>query len=599
MSKAEIVETSGSFCSIKDRYHRFSTNGFGRNIVNQIQYVYPAFDYVGGADVIWKITKLNESFTHQSDHIKLYKHYQKLKDITHPNLCKIMDMWINPHLNTFNVITEKSNFYTLYSYFKRRKLNIIQLKRICKQILTTLSFIHSHNMIHSQLTLYNIFIDKYCGGKMNILLQDFVNLYEYSSYYRDSYSVGYNEMRYMDPAVYTESGHNLGPSADIYAFGFCLLELITSKIAYNECRGPFQVYQKKANGQFPQDFYQIHDAAIRDFIAICWNENPRMRPTAKELLDHPFLEENKINDCALVEYCVMPKFKRFCHLARQKPIKWMNAKSHDLPLELKDINEKDFPSLIVTSLKTKKKGYQLEYVSFIQTQVKLFKLKWNNLQSIRGQMNDGQYCDQKSDETLIEELENKIKIKQIEVIEKWEELLKDEKEIIMLRKKICKLYQTDKVKSELITIGWIRRIQKLFSGAHSFYNIPKDIQYMIYSYYWLRENWHHALNNNVIIDGTICKTTSKAKFARHSYLGGTVYGMNVINGGCHKWVFKTSNILYKQYTMNVGIERLEKCLKKRQDRVEYAMVFPFIQNIKLNPVNHNLINVKMYIASKS
>lgn len=102
---------------------------------------------------------------------------------------------------------------------------------------------------------------------------------------------------------------------DIWSFGMVILELVTQQAPYLECKGAFQAYQAIINGKKPLILEQIHNKYIKSFIDICLNPNPKCRPTANELLDHPFLFE-RVADRQLCYKCIKPKKK---HLSMQYP----------------------------------------------------------------------------------------------------------------------------------------------------------------------------------------------------------------------------------------------------------------------------------------
>ena len=45
----------------------------------------------------------------------------------------------------------------------------------------------------------------------------------------------------MAPEMYEEM---YGESVDVYAFGMCLLEMVTGEYPYSECQFPAQIYRK-------------------------------------------------------------------------------------------------------------------------------------------------------------------------------------------------------------------------------------------------------------------------------------------------------------------------------------------------------------------
>ena len=46
---------------------------------------------------------------------------------------------------------------------------------------------------------------------------------------------------FMAPEMYEE---NYDESVDVYAFGMCLLEMVTLEYPYMECKNPAQIYKK-------------------------------------------------------------------------------------------------------------------------------------------------------------------------------------------------------------------------------------------------------------------------------------------------------------------------------------------------------------------
>jgi len=46
---------------------------------------------------------------------------------------------------------------------------------------------------------------------------------------------------FMAPELYEEEYNEL---ADVYSFGMCVLEMLTSEYPYSECSNPAQIYKK-------------------------------------------------------------------------------------------------------------------------------------------------------------------------------------------------------------------------------------------------------------------------------------------------------------------------------------------------------------------
>lgn len=92
---------------------------------------------------------------------------------------------------------------------------------------------------------------------------------------------------YMAPELYEEDYNEL---VDIYSFGMCLLEMATMEIPYTECDCIAKIYNKVTSGVKPEAFNRVSDPELKAFIEKCIGQ-PRVRPSASDLLKDPFLLE--------------------------------------------------------------------------------------------------------------------------------------------------------------------------------------------------------------------------------------------------------------------------------------------------------------------
>lgn len=102
---------------------------------------------------------------------------------------------------------------------------------------------------------------------------------------------------FMAPELYDES---YDEKIDIYAFGMCMLEICTKEVPYRECTNPAQIYKKVTIGIEPESLNRIRSAEARDFIRQCLGHRDEAgkvtRPSASELLEHPFLVSRESDD---------------------------------------------------------------------------------------------------------------------------------------------------------------------------------------------------------------------------------------------------------------------------------------------------------------
>lgn len=98
---------------------------------------------------------------------------------------------------------------------------------------------------------------------------------------------------FMAPELYDES---YDEKVDIYAFGMCMLEIFTKEVPYRECHNPAQIYKKVTNGVPPASLARVKSRHAKEFIQLCLGTIPDAngeyrRPSAAELLQHPFLQK--------------------------------------------------------------------------------------------------------------------------------------------------------------------------------------------------------------------------------------------------------------------------------------------------------------------
>lgn len=99
---------------------------------------------------------------------------------------------------------------------------------------------------------------------------------------------------YIAPEVYLRSSH--GPSVDIWSLGIIAYYLLSGYIPINRASTKQELYDNSMGDYAfePVRYWTNVSETAKDFINRCLIVKPDKRPTAKELLEHPWLaEENK------------------------------------------------------------------------------------------------------------------------------------------------------------------------------------------------------------------------------------------------------------------------------------------------------------------
>jgi len=183
-----------------------------------------------------------------------------LRTLENENIITSFSSWTDHKHKTLNFITKVCTSGNLREY--RRKhlhVSIKALKKWFKQILRGLEYLHSHepciglaakvgksHMAHSML------------GTLEFMALE------------------------LDDENYTEM-------VDIYAFGMCVLELVTLEIPYSECDSVAKIYKKMSSGVKSWALNKVKDSEVKGFIEKCLAPESE-RSSASELLNEPFFD---------------------------------------------------------------------------------------------------------------------------------------------------------------------------------------------------------------------------------------------------------------------------------------------------------------------
>ncbi|KAJ4822481.1 putative serine/threonine-protein kinase wnk5 [Turnera subulata] len=298
------------------RYGRF------REILGKgaMKTVYRAFDEVLAMEVAWNQVKLNEVFRSPDELQRLYSEVHLLKNLNHDSIIKFYSSWIDVDRRTFNFITEMFTSGTLREYRQKyQQIDIRAVKNWARQILRGLAYLHGHDppVIHRDLKCDNIFVNGHLGqvkigdlglaailrgsqhahsviGNFFILfvlgfsMTVFINVLFLKNLF--SYFWSYKGTpEFMAPELYEEEYDEL---VDIYSFGMCVLEMLTSEYPYSECSNPAQIYKKVTSGKLPEAFYRIKNIEAKEFVGKCLAAASKRLP-ARELLLDPFLASDE------------------------------------------------------------------------------------------------------------------------------------------------------------------------------------------------------------------------------------------------------------------------------------------------------------------
>ncbi len=263
----------------EERYYRYKESvGKGR-----FKSVFKAFDTQLGIDVAW--SKINTAALGLSEEqlAAVARDIQKGLELDHPNIIRCFKCWESADQQCINLITELFTSGNLRQYRNLHKhLDLKAVKRMARQILKGLEYLHGMQppITHGDLRCDKIYVNGH-SGEIKIGDLGLATLLPFRWQEQQQLAAGSSNgtAAAAPPATPPNPlmGSSFSPSSDIFAFGLCMLELLTLKQLDPQHCPNIQALVA-----------EVQDDECRQFVAKCVAP-PEERPTAVELLEHPFL----------------------------------------------------------------------------------------------------------------------------------------------------------------------------------------------------------------------------------------------------------------------------------------------------------------------
>jgi serine/threonine protein kinase len=161
-----------------------------------------------------------------------------------------------------------------------------QIAVVSKDVLNGLHYLHNMRKIHRDIKAGNILLNNHGASK----LADFGVSGQLSDTMAKRQTV-IGTPFWMAPEVIQEVGYDV--KADIWSLGITCIEMAESKPPYSNIhpmRAIFMIPSRPPPRLTEADKWS---ADFNDFVAKCLTKNPDQRPTAKEMLEHAFIQKAK------------------------------------------------------------------------------------------------------------------------------------------------------------------------------------------------------------------------------------------------------------------------------------------------------------------
>ncbi|KAI3710809.1 hypothetical protein L2E82_40603 [Cichorium intybus] len=163
------------------------------------------------------------------------------------------------------------------------QLGEIAIRSYTHQILSGLEYLHAKNTVHRDIKGANILVDP--NGRVK--LADFGMAKHISG---PSCPLSFKGSPYwMAPEVINNNSNGCNLAVDIWSLGCTVLEMATTKPPWSQYEGVAALFKVGNSKELPSIPDHLSEDG-KDFILQCLQRNPSRRPSAAQLLDHPFVK---------------------------------------------------------------------------------------------------------------------------------------------------------------------------------------------------------------------------------------------------------------------------------------------------------------------
>jgi serine/threonine protein kinase len=212
-----------------------------------------------------------------------------MQDLHHPNIVRYFGSEAKDgFLNIFLEYQPGGSIASLLTKFHQLSERII--RSFTKQTLLGLEYLHSHGIAHRDIKGANLLVD--LNGCVK--LADFgasKQLADLRSY-NEGFKTVTGSPYWMAPEVIqgNAGGRSYGRKADIWSLGAVVIEMATGKPPFHNLApvtALFRIGSSSATPEMPQAL----SALGKDFLSLCFRRDVSLRPSASELLEHPWIAQ--------------------------------------------------------------------------------------------------------------------------------------------------------------------------------------------------------------------------------------------------------------------------------------------------------------------
>ncbi|XP_060570068.1 serine/threonine-protein kinase PAK 3-like [Ruditapes philippinarum] len=209
-----------------------------------------------------------------------------MKKIYHENVVIALDAIYVEAVKKFWLVMEYVNGCSLRKIVRNVSLEEGHICFISSQCVKGLDYLHKENIVHRDIKSNNVLVDVH--GRVKIT--DFGTSYIYDENAKKNDLVV--SPCYMAPEVVARRPYDY--KIDIWSYGITLIEIIDGEPPYIHEEGARAMKLIKRNGRPSINKYDQLSDGLKSFIDTCLVVDASHRGTARDLLNHEFLNGDQI-----------------------------------------------------------------------------------------------------------------------------------------------------------------------------------------------------------------------------------------------------------------------------------------------------------------
>ncbi|KAL9245943.1 hypothetical protein vseg_019536 [Gypsophila vaccaria] len=249
-------------------------------------HVYLGFNSEGGHMCAIKEVRIVSDDQNSRESLKqLNQEINLLSQLSHPNIVRYYGSELaGDTLSVYLEFVSGGSIHKLLQEYGPFKEPVIQ--NYTRQILAGLAYLHSRKTVHRDIKGANILVDP--NGE--IKLADF-GMAKHITSYATVLSFKGSPYWMAPEVVMNKNGYSL--DVDIWSLGCTILEMAMAKPPWSQYEGVAAIF-KIGNSKDIPFIPEFLSSDAKSFLNLCLQRDPSKRPSALDLLEHPFVKDQSV-----------------------------------------------------------------------------------------------------------------------------------------------------------------------------------------------------------------------------------------------------------------------------------------------------------------